>query len=86
MVTIRTDIILQPSLLVIRPVYPIKFLLLQIVIIEASLYGCDKVANFDTNAHKPELYLYHLGTFSNSILNKMQPNDKKYNLYRVLFV
>ena len=63
MVTIRTDIRLWPTLLIITPVYPIKFLLFQIVIIEASLYGCDKLANFGSNTHKPELYLCHLGTF-----------------------
>ena len=40
---------------------------------------CDKVANFDTNTHKPELYLSSLAAFfKKSILNKKQPNDNKY--------
>ena len=37
-----------------RPVYLIKFLLLQTIRIEDSLYCCDKLANFGTNMHKPE--------------------------------
>ena len=55
MVTTRTDIRLCGSFDSTGPVYPIKFLLLQTIIIEVSLYCCDKVENFGTNIHKPEL-------------------------------
>ena len=86
MVTIKTDIRLWPSLLIIRPVYPIKFLLLQIVIIEASLYGCDKLAIL-AQIHTSLSYIYVIWVlFSNSILNKKQPNDNKYSLGLCVFV
>ena len=33
------------------------------IIIEVSLYCCDKLTNFGTNMHKPELYLLSFGCF-----------------------
>ena len=35
--------------------YAVKCLLLQAIIIGVSLYGCDKLPNFSTNAKKSEL-------------------------------
>ena len=62
------------------------FLLPQTIVIEVSLYCCDKVANFCTNTHKPELHLLSFGCFFNSILNKKWPNDNKYNSGMCVFV
>ena len=62
MVTTRTDIRLWPkftdrSFHSTEPVYSVTFLLPQAIIIEVSLYCCDKLANFGTNTHKPELFI-----------------------------
>ena len=40
------------------------------IIIEVSLYCCDKLANFGTNTHKPELYLLSFGCFLFSLAFK----------------
>ena len=37
-------------------------LLLQTIVIKVWLW-CEKIGNFDTNTHKPELYLLSLATF-----------------------
>ena len=49
--------------LIVLELYPIKFLLLQMIIIQVSLYCCDKLGNFGTNTHKLELYLLSFGHF-----------------------
>ena len=56
------------------------------IVIEVSLYCCDKQANFGTNTHNPELYFYCLVAFLNSKLNKKRPNDNKYNSDLCVFV
>ena len=67
MISTSTDIRLWAKvfdhliILHLSSVYPIKFLLLQTVIIEISLYCYDKLANFGTNTYKPELYLLLFG-------------------------
>ena len=60
-----TDHLIVPDL----AIYPIKFLLLQTIIIEVSLY-CDKLANFSSNTHSLSYIYCHLAVSSNSILNK----------------
>ena len=83
MVTTRTDIRLQLSYRSFDctgPVYPIKFLLLQTVMIEASLYCCDKLANFlYVQVHKSLRCLLLIGCCLSLILNRKWPNNNKYN-------
>ena len=58
-----TDHLIVPDLSTLTIVIIIKFLLLWMIVIEISLYCCDKYTNFGTNTHNPELYLLSFGHF-----------------------
>ena len=53
-----------------KPVYPIKFLLLQMIVIEVSLYCWYKYTTFGTNTHNPQLYILSFGCFLFSLAFK----------------
>ena len=58
-----------------RIVYPIKFLLLQTIVIIVVI----KLVNFDTNTHNPELYLLSFNHFLFSLEFKNAAKWQKYN-------
>ena len=87
--TIRTDIRLWPRItdhliVATTPVYCIKFLLVQMIIICIVVINKQ---NFGTNTHKPELYILSFGRFIFSLpFKKKRPNDNKYNSGLCVFV
>ena len=60
MVTTRTNLTSLLLFVSTGSVYTIKFLLLQTIIIEVSLY-CDKAANVGPNTHKADVHLLSFG-------------------------
>ena len=61
-----------------RPIYPLKFLLLQTIMIEVSLYYCDK--QILAQIHTSLCYIYcYLATLYLVWHLKKWPNDNKYN-------